>query len=299
MRADLHFHSRFSDGNRWPYELAAAAKSAGMEAVALTDHDNLAGTAEFIAEAGRLGMRAWAATEIDCVDAEIGYKSEILAYFPSGNFSRTEALLAPVRRERRSMVKALFASAAQVFSREEINFKEYERERLSGRPSGSRPIGPEDLRYGKTDIFIALQRLGTLAPGVGYRKFKKRYLKTGLLQGTDVTKLQLSDICGAVLADGGHLSVPHIAHEFDDDPDVMSNRLARLDRLMERFRVLGIDAIELYDYGHKRRILLNQIVAKRAMAHGFYLTYGSDDHGLPSGKRGVGLFHGDFAGFPG
>lgn len=49
---DLHTHSTASDGTLTPTELVKAAKDAGLVAVALTDHDTVAGLPEAI-EAGR------------------------------------------------------------------------------------------------------------------------------------------------------------------------------------------------------------------------------------------------------
>nr|BFF14715.1 hypothetical protein GCM10025699_60180 [Microbacterium flavescens] len=43
---DLHTHSSVSDGTETPAELIAAAATAGLGAVALTDHDSTAGWAE-------------------------------------------------------------------------------------------------------------------------------------------------------------------------------------------------------------------------------------------------------------
>jgi len=44
---DLHTHSDFSDGSLSPEALAALAAESGLTAVALTDHDTMAGTARF------------------------------------------------------------------------------------------------------------------------------------------------------------------------------------------------------------------------------------------------------------
>jgi predicted metal-dependent phosphoesterase TrpH len=41
--ADLHLHSRFSDGTYGPEELAAQARRFGLAAIALTDHDSVEG----------------------------------------------------------------------------------------------------------------------------------------------------------------------------------------------------------------------------------------------------------------
>jgi predicted metal-dependent phosphoesterase TrpH len=46
MRADLHVHSSASDGTDPPAEVMSRAARAGLDAVALTDHDTVAGHAE-------------------------------------------------------------------------------------------------------------------------------------------------------------------------------------------------------------------------------------------------------------
>ena len=46
MRADLHVHSSASDGTDPPAEVMRRAARAGLDVVALTDHDTVAGHAE-------------------------------------------------------------------------------------------------------------------------------------------------------------------------------------------------------------------------------------------------------------
>ena len=46
---DLHCHSNFSDGSLTPTELIRLAESAGLSALALTDHNTTKGLAEFVA----------------------------------------------------------------------------------------------------------------------------------------------------------------------------------------------------------------------------------------------------------
>ena len=43
MRIDLHTHSSVSDGTESPADLLATAQAAGLDVVALTDHDTTAG----------------------------------------------------------------------------------------------------------------------------------------------------------------------------------------------------------------------------------------------------------------
>ena len=54
MRADLHVHSSASDGTDPPAEVMRRAALAGLDVVALTDHDTVAGHAEARAAAGPL-----------------------------------------------------------------------------------------------------------------------------------------------------------------------------------------------------------------------------------------------------
>lgn len=64
MYCDLHAHSNFSDGTLSPTELIALAKQNGLGAIALTDHNTIAGLPEFLAAAKEQGMNAVAGTEI-------------------------------------------------------------------------------------------------------------------------------------------------------------------------------------------------------------------------------------------
>ncbi|HPE36519.1 MAG TPA: PHP domain-containing protein [Spirochaetales bacterium] len=295
MKADLHFHSRYSDGCLWPSELAERAARAGLEAAALTDHDTFGGWPEFRQAAERRGLATWPAVEIDCVDKDLDYKSELLAYFPSGSYGRTEALLAEVRIRRRAYLMELFSKAAAAFGRAAPSFSSWERERMDGRLSAD--VDPAQLRFGKPDLFRALVAAGALSQPATYRQFKRAYLDTGIIKAAKPKKPSVRDVCAAVLEDGGMLSIPHIAHEFKDDPARMERQRDRLARLLARFHDYGVASVELYAYGPEQD-RLNSLVADVARTYGFQFTYGSDYHDRRSASGDFGSFHGDFAGFP-
>lgn len=63
-RYDLHLHSTASDGAFAPRELVAQAAAAGIEALALTDHDSVAGLPEAILAAAGHGVRLISGVEI-------------------------------------------------------------------------------------------------------------------------------------------------------------------------------------------------------------------------------------------
>jgi 3',5'-nucleoside bisphosphate phosphatase len=65
-RIDLHTHSNASDGTDRPAELVAVAAAAGVDVLAITDHDTTAGWAE-AAAALPPGMRLLRGAEFSCV----------------------------------------------------------------------------------------------------------------------------------------------------------------------------------------------------------------------------------------
>ena len=74
---DLHMHSTASDGAVAPAGVVEAARNKGLIAIALTDHDTLAGLPEAREAGERLGVRVIAGVELSAVDAA-GYETHIL-----------------------------------------------------------------------------------------------------------------------------------------------------------------------------------------------------------------------------
>jgi hypothetical protein len=102
LRIDLHTHSSCSDGTDSPAELVQAAKAAGLDVVAITDHDTTAGWDEAIAAGERLGVTVVPGAELSCrLD---GIQIHLLGY----GFDRSEPEFARERnllrddRERRA-----------------------------------------------------------------------------------------------------------------------------------------------------------------------------------------------------
>lgn len=67
---DLHLHSTASDGLLPPKDVVAAARAAGLAAIALTDHDTLEGVAEARAAGEALGVRVIAGVELSAHEGE-------------------------------------------------------------------------------------------------------------------------------------------------------------------------------------------------------------------------------------
>ncbi|MGN6302358.1 MAG: PHP domain-containing protein [Angustibacter sp.] len=78
MRTDLHTHSTVSDGTQPPAEVVASAREAGLDVLALTDHDSTGGWAEAAEAARRLGVRLVPGMEISC--GSRGVSVHVLSY---------------------------------------------------------------------------------------------------------------------------------------------------------------------------------------------------------------------------
>lgn len=99
-RIDLHTHSLYSDGAQTPTELVHTAHAAGLSAIALTDHDCVAGVAEAMAAGERLGVEVIPGVELS---AQSDTELHILGYFVdihNQKLQDTMAYALQVRNER-------------------------------------------------------------------------------------------------------------------------------------------------------------------------------------------------------
>ncbi len=67
MRIDLHTHSTASDGTCSPAQLVAEAAAAGLSAIAITDHDTIAGWPQAQTAAQDLGVGLIGGMELSCI----------------------------------------------------------------------------------------------------------------------------------------------------------------------------------------------------------------------------------------
>jgi predicted metal-dependent phosphoesterase TrpH len=109
VRIDLHTHSNASDGTDTPAELVANAAAAGLDAVAITDHDTTAGWAEAVA-ALPAGLRLVRGAELSCLspDGRGGHCSvHLLAYLFDPEAEAVVAEHARTRAERRTRLTTI------------------------------------------------------------------------------------------------------------------------------------------------------------------------------------------------
>ena len=108
MRADLHVHSTASDGTDPPAEVMRRAARAGLDVVALTDHDTVAGHAEAHAAAGPVALLP--GMELSCrLD---GRSLHMLAYLFDADQPELAAELTRIRDDRVLRARAMVDNLA-------------------------------------------------------------------------------------------------------------------------------------------------------------------------------------------
>jgi predicted metal-dependent phosphoesterase TrpH len=151
VRIDLHTHSTASDGTDTPAELIANAAAAGLDAVAITDHDTTAGWAEAVA-ALPAGLRLVRGAELSCVspDGRGGHCTvHLLAYLFDPHAPAVVAEAARTRADRRSRLATIAGRMA-----------------ADGLPVDADDLlaaVPQDATPGRPHIAMALVRAGVVS----------------------------------------------------------------------------------------------------------------------------------------
>jgi predicted metal-dependent phosphoesterase TrpH len=121
MIIDLHAHSTRSDGKESPTEVFEQAALAGVNILALTDHDTVSGWAEASAAARRLGLGFVPGIEVTTRamvkrrDREHFISVHLLAYLPDPNHAALASVLGDSVATRETRAKAMVDLLANDF----------------------------------------------------------------------------------------------------------------------------------------------------------------------------------------
>jgi predicted metal-dependent phosphoesterase TrpH len=260
---DLQSHSTHSDGALSAAEVVQRAADAGVQMLALSDHDTISGVSEAI-EAGRAaGVRVVPAVEISAVDegSPVPRELHILGYDIDHTGPVLTERLAEFLADREK--RTLRMGAALV----ELGF-ELDEEQLRARIAAGKPIGRPHLAEAALSASANGSRLeaeeiddiGSLIRGY-------------LIEGKPAFRLrETPTVAQAIEAIHEASGVAIWAHPFWDisDPDEV---LSSIDRFVD----LGVDGVEVFYVSHTRE--QTELLASRCEELGLLTTGSADYHG--------------------
>jgi predicted metal-dependent phosphoesterase TrpH len=266
---DLQSHSLYSDGELEPAAVVATAAAAGVELLALTDHDSVAGVEEALQAGAAAGVEMVAATELSSVD-EVYEELHVLGYLIDHRDPTFAATLEDLRADRERRVLEM----ADLLRETGFQLDDSE---LKRRSAAGDPLGRPHLAHAILDHPANAARLE--AEGItGLRELFPRYLVPGVPTYVPRTRPTVGGAIELIHAAGG---VAVWAHPFWDVQDPATVR-----SMLERFAGLGVDGVEAFYPTHTREHV--DLLCAVAAELGLLTTGSSDFHGTE---------HKTFAGF--
>jgi hypothetical protein len=247
VRIDLHVHSSASDGTDPPAEVARRAAAAGLDVVALTDHDTMAGIAPATA-ALPPGLTLVPGLELSCLDN--GRSMHLLGYLCDPGDPALAAETELIRDDRVHRARAMVARLAEL-----------------GAPVTWEQVAAiaGDAVVGRPHIARALAEAGVVATPAD--AFTAEWIADGGRAHVGRYAPDAARGIALVRAAGG---VPVLAHPRSPGYEIADEVVAGL-------AAAGLAGLEVFhpDHDHSERTRLTQL----ANSLDLVMTGGSDDHG--------------------
>lgn len=257
MAADLHCHTKLSDGSVGIEDLIVIAQKSGINTIAITDHDCLAGTVRGQVIGKRHGVTVIPGVELSAFDGEVGKKVHILSYLAEKP-DRLEGLCkrTSVARKRAGQIMML-----KVASRFPVS-----NDFIINHASGSTNLFKQHIMYALMDAGYTNKIYGDL-----YDALFSPESETNLL--APVKYPDVKDVIDEIHNAGGIavLAHPSLYDNFDE-----------IDKYIE----MGLDGIEVWhpEASDEDIEKLSTICKKNKIL----MTGGSDFHGI-YGRKTVTL----------
>ncbi|HET9383691.1 MAG TPA: PHP domain-containing protein [Gemmatimonadales bacterium] len=243
---DLHCHSTASDGEAEPAEVARHARSVGLSAIALTDHDTTDGIADATHEAAKLGVRVIPGCEFS-VRAPWGELHVLALFLPYAN-ERLQGFLRDTRAARRVRGEQMVAKLQRLGVAIELDDVQAQ-------------IGGDGGALGRPHVARALVDCGACED---ISDAFRRYLGRGRAAYVEKPLPKLSEVTSLV-HDVGGLTVA--AHLGDHGTEAQ----------IRIFQDQGLDCVEVRHPSHAPSV--EQRLTKIAERLGLGISGGSDWHG--------------------
>jgi predicted metal-dependent phosphoesterase TrpH len=252
---DLHMHSTASDGSRSPAEVVRAAKRASLVAIALTDHDTVAGLSEAAVTGAELGVRIVNGVELSAVEGRT--ETHLLGLHLRDTTVLEEGLgaLREMRGRRAARIVELLQSQGVQVTLDDVLLQAGAG--AIGRPHVARALVADGWATDVRDAF-------------------DRYLGAGRPAFVAKEQLGMREAIAMVHAAGGLAVLAH------PGPGGTRERI-------EALAALGLDGVEVKHPSHSPQ----DVARLRACVDqlGLVASGGSDWHGAADGPRTIGMMH--------
>lgn len=260
---DLHVHTTKSDGTVPPEDIAAAAAKAGLSAIAVTDHDTVAGI-----EAAAAAGKEWGVEVVPGVELSSGWEHHeihLLGYcFDPASEALRPALewVIKDRRDRNEKMAALMREDGIPVTAEEL-YARYPQSTV-GRPHFAVKLMERGLASSVKDAFARY-----LAPGQKY--YVRRHF------------IPFDEAVGVVRRAGGRAVLAHpFQYKLGD---------GELRRLLDYCVSVGLEGMECLYSGYTPQ--QEKYLLDLAGEYGLRVTGGSDYHGAHKPDIALGFGTGD------
>jgi len=251
--ADLHLHTRYSDGTYTPEEVVARAAGHSLRAVALTDHDTVEGCAAAASACGQAGLEFLPATELT---SELeGAELHLLGYGIDTTDAEMLAALGRFQQVRQQRIREMVArlNHLNVPLETETVFA-LANCRSPGRPHVGRALVAGGFCSSVDEAF-------------------ERFLKRHRPAWVPKFKITAADAIGLIHRAGGLAVMARPA-------------LNRLDPRIPDLVGVGLDGLECYHTKHNAGTVAHYLAIARQFD--LLVTGGSDCHGMAKGKPTIG-----------
>ena len=263
IKGDYHIHTNYSDGVFSPEKIVDLALDAGLQAISLTDHDNVLSynVAKEYLKTKEVDLKLIQGIEVNTLYKD--YEVHILGYFPDATKNDFKNLLKTQQQARMKQTKEILALLSK---KEGIKIK-YEDVKNMVAEGGS---------IGRPHIAKAITNAGGTSNVMeAYSKYIHRdsavYVERKTVSPFDAVE---------VIYDSG--GIPVIAHPYDIDI---------AEKLIKELMNYGLRGIEAYHRKHSPAIV--EYFSSMAEQLGLIVTGGSDFH-APSMNHGTILMGKNF-----
>jgi 3',5'-nucleoside bisphosphate phosphatase len=265
IRFDLQSHSTRSDGTLEPAAVVQAAARAGVQLLALSDHDTLAGVAEALETGPGNGVVVVPAVEISAIDSGVqngtARELHILGYLVDHTDSAFGARLTEFLGDRERRTLRMGAALRELGL-------QLDEDAIAARVSAGEPIGRPHLARAALAHPANAERLR--AEGIAD---VGSFIRAYLIEGRPAFRLRetptVEQAVDAIHRAGG---VAVWAHPFWDVSDP-SEAL----EMVDRFSGLGMDGVEAFYIAHTGE--QTELLARRCAELSLLTTGSADFHG--------------------